>query len=208
MVAQRQYTYITPEQYLEAEDRAETKSEYYDGVIVAMSGASPEHNEITFDIIGELKPQLRHGNCRGFASDLRIRVPTCNTYFYPDASVSCEQPRYETIRGVRSLLNPTLVIEVLSDSTEQADRGNKFRCYQTLDSLQAYVLVSQYRPRLEVFTRQEDGSWEYRAFEGMDTVAPLPAIGCELRLADVYARIAFPQSPKNDANAAPAEEIH
>lgn len=198
MVAQRQYPYVTPEQYLAAEDEAETKSEYYDGVIVAMSGASPEHNEITFDIIGELKPQLRGGNCRGFASDLRVRVPACNTYFYPDASVACEQPRYETIRGVRSLLNPTLVIEVLSDSTEQGDRGNKFRCYQTLDSLQTYVLVSQYRPRIEVFTRHEDGLWEYRAYEGMEAVAPLPAIGCALRLADVFVQITFAPDPETE----------
>ncbi len=206
MVAQRQYKYISPEQYLAAEDKAEAKSEYYDGVIVAMSGATPEHNKITFDLTVTLGSQLQRGNCQGFASDLRVRVPVCNNYFYPDVSVACEEPRYEIIQGLRALLNPALIVEVLSNSTEQADRGNKFRCYQTLESLQAYVLVSQYRPRIEVFTRQEDGSWQYRAFEGMDAVAPLPTIGCELRLADVYSRMIFPPELEEDATAASAEE--
>lgn len=202
MKAQRRYRYFTPEEYLAAEDKADTKSEYYDGVIVAMSEASPEHNKITFDVIGELTPQLRRGNCDGFASDLRVRVPVCNTFFYPDVSVACEKPRYETIGGLRALLNPTLIVEVLSNSTEQGDRGNKFRCYQTLDSLQVYVLVAQYRPRIEVFTRQEEGTWRYVAFEGLDAVVPLPTIGCELRLADVYARITFPPETEEDADAA------
>src|SRR5438105_575412 len=135
MVAYAKKPYITPEEYLQRERDAVTKSEYWDGVIVAMSGGSPAHNTIAFNIAGELKPQLEGGTCRGFSSDQRVQVRACNRYFYPDASVVCGRPQYENIDGVLSLQNPVLIVEVLSDSTEKADRGEKMRCYQMLGSL-------------------------------------------------------------------------
>src|ERR1051325_992618 len=109
MVAQKKppLPRLTPEEYLEQEQKAETKSEYYDGYIVAMAGASPEHNAITFNLSVEIGAQLRGGGCQGFSSDMRVHVPECNRYYYPDVVVVCEEPLYERVRGVSSLLNPT-----------------------------------------------------------------------------------------------------
>jgi Uma2 family endonuclease len=185
---------ITSEEYLERERRAETRSEYRDGVIVAMAGATPDHNAVVFDITGVLSAQLRGKPCQGFTSDLRVRVPACNNYYYPDIVIACEEPKYERLKGMASLLNPTLIVEVLSDSTEATDRGEKWTCYQTLESLQTYVLVSQRQPLLEIYQRQENG-WLYVAFTSLEGAVFLDAIGCELRLADVYARIQFPKPP-------------
>src|ERR1051325_1552816 len=113
---------ISPQEYLERERTANTKSEYYDGVIIAMAGASPNHNTITFNLNGLLYTLLQGKPCRGFSSDMRVRVPDCNRYYYPDLSVVCGEPQYERLAGVETLLNPTVVIEVLSDSNEKTDR--------------------------------------------------------------------------------------
>jgi Uma2 family endonuclease len=193
---------LTPQEYLERERKAETKSEYHGGIVVAMAGASPEHNTITSNVHGELYIQLRGKNCRPFVSDLRLSAPQCHKYFYPDVVVVCGEPRYETLAGMQSLLNPTLVIEVLSDSTEATDRGEKWMCYQTLDSLQTYILISQDRPFVEVYRRQEDG-WFYSSAQDMENIVSLEAIGCELRLADVYAAVAFQKPPSEQTDSAP-----
>jgi Uma2 family endonuclease len=192
MVALRKPHYITPQEYLEGERQSEIKHEYHDGKIVAMAGASPEHNAIVYDLTLELGPQLRHRYCQGFSSDLRVWVPACNKYYYPDGVVVCGEPLYQDVAGMRSLLNPTLLIEVLSESTAHTDHSEKFDCYSTLDTLQTYVLVAQDSPRIENYTRQEDGTWRYTVARGMDCVLTLDSIGCALRLSEVYARIAFP----------------
>jgi Uma2 family endonuclease len=193
----------TPAEYLERERRAETRSEYHNGVIVAMAGATPHHNAVVFDITGVLSAQLRGKPCQGFTSDLRVRVPACNNYYYPDIVIVCEEPKYEQLKGMASLLNPTLIIEVLSDFTEAADRGEKWTCYQTLESLQTYVLVSQRRPVIETYQRQEN-DWRYTAVTSLEGVIFLDAIGCELRLADVYARIRFSE-PANETIDEPGD---
>ncbi|HZP81316.1 MAG TPA: Uma2 family endonuclease [Chthonomonadaceae bacterium] len=185
---------LTPQEYLEREQKAETKSEYHGGIVVAMAGASPEHNTITSNVHGELYGQLRGKDCRPFVSDLRVRVPECDKYYYPDVVVTCSEPNYEEMAGIRSLLNPTLIIEVLSDSTERTDRGEKWMCYQTLESLQSYVLISQDKPLIEVYRRQENG-WFYTAVTGLESRVALDAIGCELKLADIYARVPFRVTP-------------
>ncbi|HZP80319.1 MAG TPA: Uma2 family endonuclease [Chthonomonadaceae bacterium] len=200
----KQLPRLTPQEYLERERKAERKSEYYDGVIVAMSGASKEHNRITFNISGELYAQLKGKPCQAFVSDLRVRVPECNCYYYPDVVVVCGEPVFEDAE-LDTLLNPTLVIEVLSESTQAYDRGDKMECYQTLESLQAYVLVSQDKPLITIYRRQ-DKDWLYSPVKGLESVLTLDAIGCELRLADVYDRIQFPalqsEQPANGATAA------
>src|SRR5581483_5690988 len=132
MVAHPKPCYVTPEEYLERERAAETKSEYYDGVIVAMAGASPEHDRIAVDILRHLGNQLERSPCEPFSSDMRVRVPTCNRYYYPDVSVACGGSQFEALVGVRSLLNPKLIVEVLSESTEKNDRTDKYDCYRTL----------------------------------------------------------------------------
>ena len=200
MAAQSKPCYITPEEYLRRERNAETKSEYYDGVIVAMAGASPEHNIITLNVGAELRTQLRSRGCTAFASDLRVRVDAYNRYFYPDVAVVCGQPSYQMLEGVRSLRNPALIVEVLSDSTEAQDRGDKCHCYQTLEALTTYILIAQDRARVEVYTRLEDGDWRLSTFHDPDATVRLPAYGCEIGMADIYANIAFPTpDDTNDA---------
>jgi Uma2 family endonuclease len=192
LVAQTKPQYITPEEFLLRERDAETKSEYFDGVIVAMVDSSPEHNIITANIITELKTRLRQNGCLTFASDLRVRVDACNRYFYPDVSVVCGQPVYQNLERLRSLDNPTLIVEVLSESTERNDRGDKWHCYQTLESLSTYILVAQSQPRIEVYTRMEGDDWRFTRFTGMDGMLPLRSLGRQVMLADIYADVVFP----------------
>lgn len=183
--------YLTPQEYLERERKAETKSEYSGGVVVAMAGASKRHNRITANISGELHGQLKGEPCQAFVSDLRVGVPECNRYYYPDVAVVCGEPIFVDAE-LDTLLNPTLIVEVLSDSTEARDRGEKLECYQALESLQTYVLVAQDRPYIEIYSRQ-DRDWRYSKAKEMTDRVALDAIGCELSLAEAYARVEFPQ---------------
>ncbi len=201
MAALPKSSYVSPQEYLECEREADTKSEYEAGCLVAMAGASPLHNTITFNLAVEIGAQLKGTPCRGFVSDLRLRVPAYDRYYYPDLIVVCGEPQYEDAIGLRSQLNPALIIETLSDSTEAKDRGEKLACYQTLDSLSAYVLAAQDRPRIEVFTRQANGVWLYEAITGLDGALTLEAVHCTLRLADVYALVEFPPDGQRSANA-------
>ena len=182
---------VSREAYLEWESQQETKHEYYDGVIIEMAGASPEHIRINGNVNGLLFIQLLDSACQEFPSDMRCFAPRCDRYYYPDASVVCEEPEYEAIQGVRSLLNPILIVEVLSPTSEKSDRGEKFECYKTLPSLRTYVLISQEAPRIEVYERQAAGEWMETVSEGLDATAILERIGCELRLKSVYARVDF-----------------
>ncbi len=195
MVAHAREPFITPEEYLKLEHNAETKSEYYDGVIVAMSGASPEHDRVAVNLLRHFGNQLEGTACEPFSSDMRVFVPACNTYFYPDVSVACGGSQFQSVDGVRSLTNPRLIVEVLSDSTETRDRNRKFRCYQTLESVQTYVLIAQDRLQVEVFSRLPGNRWEYVLNEDMEAALDLPSIGCRLRLAEIYARVEFPPAP-------------
>lgn len=192
MTALAKTRYIMPGDYLAQEREAETKSEYCDGILVAMAGASWEHNLITGNLQGEIHAQLRGTSCVSMTQDMRVRVPACNRYYYPDVVVACREPEFEEISSVRSLQNPTLIIEVLSDSTEARDRGEKLICYETLDSLTTYVLVAHDRPLVEVFRRQENG-WLHTVARGLETSLSLDAIGCAVRLSDIYANVTFPQ---------------
>jgi len=191
MVAHSKPKSILLTTYFEREDKAETKSEYHDGVLVAMAGASPAHIRITTNLTRLVGNQLEGKSCEPFDSDMRVMVQECNTVYYPDLTVICEPPRFADT-GLATLLNPTLIVEVLSPSTERVDRGMKFDCYRTLESLQAYVLISQDEPRIELFSRQSDGSWRYDVATGLQATLLLDAIGCELRLAELYTRVVFP----------------
>src|SRR5579862_6033184 len=181
MVARAKTRFVTPVEYLQRECAAQTKSEYADGVIVAMAGAGPEHDRATGNIYASLHAQVRGTSCEPFTSDMRVHVPACNCYFYPDVSVACGGSRFELLAGVRSLQNPTLIVEVLSESTEITDRGDKLICYQSLPSLATYLIVAQDRPLVQVYERQSDGSWRYRLYQGLEDVLHLPAIDCQLR---------------------------
>ena len=180
-------TIFTPEEYLVSERKATLKSEYLNGEILAMSGASNAHNLITLDIATELNIQLRRRECLVYTNDMRIRTSPMGSYFYPDVVVVCGKPRFED-NVFDTLLNPILVIEVLSPSTEVYDKGEKFRHYQELTSLQEYILVSQDRVRVEQY-RLLKTQWVQTEFRGHEDVLPLTSIGCELPLQDIYRRV-------------------
>lgn len=182
--------FITAADYLALERQAETKSEYLNGCIYAMSGASRSHNRITFNLARRIGNQLGGRRCEGYVNDLRVKVSPTGLYTYPDVVVVCGEPRFED-QHVDTLLNPTVIIEVLSDSTEAYDRGEKFAHYRALESLTDYLLVAQDQPRIEHFRRQPDGQWLYSAADGLDSQVAIANIGCVLQLAEVYERVAF-----------------
>ena len=179
--------YVSPEEYLTIERNAEFKSEYVDGVIYAMAGGSERHNLIAANIIIALGVQLRDRPCRVYPSDLKVRVPNSNRFFYPDVSVICGETQFaDEERDV--ILNPILVVEVLSESTEAFDRGKKFSSYQQIASLQEYLLVAQDEFVVEHYLRQEDG-WLYTKASGLDADLALPALNCHIALSDIYNKV-------------------
>lgn len=178
-------TYLTPEEYLAIERQAEEKSEYINGVMYAMSGASFKHNVIVANLIIELGQQLRGRPCRALPSDIKVRMPDSRKFFYPDVSVVCGEPQFHDER-TDVILNPTLLVEVLSESTAGFDRGEKFQAYQQLDSLREYLLVSQDKMFIEQYVRQERERWTYVATVGLESSLALPSIKCTLSLKAVY----------------------
>ena len=180
-------TLYTPEEYLALERKATLKSEYINGEIFAMSGASLAHTRITADIVTELNNQLRGQGCEVISNDMRVKTGPKGAYFYPDIVVFCGEPQVED-NMFDTLLNPILVVEVLSPSTEAFDRCEKFRHYQELASLREYILVSQDRIRVEHY-RLTQTQWVQTEFRAPEDVLPLASIGCELSLADIYRRV-------------------
>src|SRR5437588_8086065 len=189
-MSQRILTYISPDEYLRLERQAEYKSEYLNGEIFAMSGASREHNLLTVNIARELSQQLRGRPCESYASDMRVKVRANGLYTYPDVIVVCGEPQFED-QEVDTLLNPTLLIEVLSQSTERYDRIAKTSYYRTIDSLQEHLLVAQHEVRVEQYLRQPNGQWSQMHYTSADEVVQLTSIDCSLRLTDVYDKITF-----------------
>lgn len=190
----RAFPYFSPEQYLSLERVSEIRHEYLDGSVYAMAGESPEHSTICFNLAGVMHAQLRGTSCRGFSPNMKIRTDTGGLYAYPDLSVVCGEPTFHDERR-DVLLNPTVIFEVLSRSTENYDRGEKFLRYTTqIESLRDYVLISQQRPRVECFSRQPDGTWASSEVEGLENRLDLPSINCRISLADVYERIDFSAS--------------
>lgn len=180
--------YLTPEEYLALERSAETKSEYLDGDMIAMPGSSAEHNLIVANLIGELWQQLKGRPDAVYPSDLRVWIPASRTYTYPDVSVVRGEPRFQDGEG-DTLLNPALIIEVLSPGTESYDRGKKFEHYRSIDSLAEYVLVSQVDRRVEQFVRQSDHSWLFTEHLNPATEVALPSIRCRFVLAEIYDKV-------------------
>jgi Uma2 family endonuclease len=184
---------LTAAEYLEIERAAERKSEFFNGEMFAMAGASPAHVLVTTNVAGELRARLRGRPCLTFSSDLRVKVSDTGLYTYPDVVVVCGEPRYEEPR-LDTLLNPTLIVEVLSPSTEAYDRGDKFAHYRRLASLQEYVLIAQDRQRIERFVRQgESEDWLLTEVSDPAASVTLPSIGCELALVEVYDRVSLPE---------------
>ncbi len=183
-------TKFTQAEYLALESASATKHEFYRGEILAMSGASPDHDAIVSNTFISIGSQLRNGPCIIRTSDLRVKVASYRSYFYPDIKIVCGKPEFSQ-DNPPALLNPTVIIEVLSPSTADYDRGAKAREYFQLESLQEYLLIAQDRPHIERFVRQPDGQWLLGAVNGLDASLDLPTIGCTLALAEVYARVEF-----------------
>ena len=181
---------ITPEEYLEQERKAEFRSEYVDGVVYEMSGGSYRHAVIISNVARSLGNSLEGSECAVVSSDMRVWIPAAKTFCYPDSLVICGQPRFS---GLRSDIveNPLLIIEVLSDSTETYDRGQKFRKYRSIPDLRQYVLISQREPLVEVFTRDQQGFWLLREYAGLESTADLDAVQVLLPLQAIYQRVVF-----------------
>ena len=185
-----QKSYLTAEEYLALERQAETKSEYIDGETVAMAGGSPNHSLVIGNLHAELRQCLKGRPCRTYPGDLRVRVPAGNLYTYPDVVVVCGDLQMDDV-DPDAVLNPTLIAEVLSPTTESYDRGRKFELYQTLESLKEYVLVAQDRPRVEHFLRQDGHVWLYTDVSGLESSVSFASIGCHVLLAEIYDKVDF-----------------
>jgi len=183
-------THVTPEEYLAAERSSETRSEYLDGGVYPMTGASVNHSRIVLNIGAELKLQLRGRGCDVLVIDLKVRISDSRKFFYPDVTVICEELRYHDERR-DIILNPNVVIEVLSPSTEAFDRGAKFQAYRTIESLKEYLLVSQGTSLIEQYVRGNDGTWTLTAVAGLESSLTLPSIECTLNLGAVYDKVDF-----------------
>ena len=184
-------TLLTPEEYLEIERRADTKSEYYAGEMFAMAGAGATHNQLVWNLIAQLDRHLRSRGCQGYPSDMRVRVNATGLYVYPDVVVVCGQPQFLDDRR-DTLLNPTLIVEVLSPSTEAYDRGRKFEHYQSIESLSEYVLAASDRVHLDRFLRQADGQWLLASASGAEASIELKSVGCRLAMGDLYDKVELP----------------
>ena len=176
---------LTPEQYLSLERSSEMRHEFLDGLVYAMAGESPDHSTICFNLASIIGPQIRDKHCRGFSPNMKVRTGLGDLYAYPDLMVVCGQPGFHDEHG-DVLLNPAVVFEVLSPSTEKYDWGEKFRRYRTeIDSLHDYVLVAQDRMLIE-HHREADGTWSSTAITGRDGTLTLDSIECQIPLHEVY----------------------
>lgn len=181
---------LTPEEYLEMERKAEFKSEYFGGEAFAMAGAKRRHNVIAWNIGGELRQHLKGKDCEAYPADMRVFVPQTGLYTYPDLVVVCGEPEFQD-ETFDTLLNPILIVEVLSDTTEGYDRGKKFTHYRSIETLREYVLVSQDEARIEKYVKQGDGFWMLSEAFGLDASIKLDSIDCDLALSEVFDKINF-----------------
>jgi Uma2 family endonuclease len=185
---------FSPSDYLAFERAAETRHEYLDGIVYAMVGESPEHSQICFNLAVAVGKQLK-SECRGYSPNMKVRTDESGLFAYPDLMVVCGDPIYHD-NHPDVLLNPTVIVEVLSLSTERYDRSEKFLRYRThIASLKQYVLVAQHEPHIELFSRKQDDSWSFTETAGIETAISLTSIGCELSLAEIYRGIVLPSIP-------------
>lgn len=181
---------LTAAEYLAIERKAQARSEFFAGEMFAMSGASREHNLIASNLNREIGEQIKDLACEVYTTDMRVRVPT-GLYTYPDVVVTCGNPRFEDDQ-VDILLNPIVLIEILSDSTADYDRGTKFKHYRQIPSLREYVLIDQSAAQIEHFVLGDDGAWKLTETNGLDATLSLDSIGCRVPLSEIYRKVTFP----------------
>lgn len=181
---------MSPEEYLEIERAAEFRSEYYQGEMFAMAGAVRDHIMLVTNASREISQQLRNRPCDVYSHDMRILIPATGLYTYPDLAVVCGDRQFQDKRR-DTILNPSLIIEVLSPSTEAYDRGRKFDQYRSIESLTDYLLVASDRIHTDLFTKQPDGRWLLTSADRLEDSVDLPSIACRLNLADLYEKVEF-----------------
>ena len=181
----------TLEEYLELDKNSEEKREYFNGEVFAMSGGSPDHARICGNVYSAIQRKLGGQGCEAFNSDMRLKVPAALPYRYPDASVVCGEPAFEETRGQQMLINPILIVEVLSPSTAAYDLGEKFTAYQSIETFREFVLISQERPHVIHHLYQAKNKWLRSEIEGLDSELMLESINVTLTLREVYERVSF-----------------
>jgi Uma2 family endonuclease len=191
-MATRPHPSLTSQEYLALERKASFRSEFYEGQAFAMAGASEGHVLIVLNVASEVRARLRETPCRVYANDMRVKVAATGLYTYPDVIGLCDPPSFEDDRR-DTLLNPALVVEVLSPSTEAYDRGRKAEHYRRIPSLREYLLVAQDAVHVELYRREDQDRWLLAEANGLDGVLHLASVGCDLSLRDVYDKVVFPR---------------
>ncbi|MGE0127435.1 MAG: Uma2 family endonuclease [Blastocatellales bacterium] len=181
----------TLEEYLELEKNSEEKYEYFDGEVFAMAGGSPNHVRISRNVCNKLSQKLEDRDCEAFPSDMRIKVPAAFPYRYPDVSAVCGERIFEEVLGQQMLVNPILIVEVLSPSTAAYDLGEKFTAYQSIESFREYLLISQSRPHIIHYVRQSKGKWLRSEVDGLNNEIVLESLNVTLSLKDIYQDVEF-----------------
>lgn len=184
----------TLDEYLALERESDARLEFWDGEVFVMSGGTLGHERILRNAYDSLVAELGGTRCEVFGSNMQIKVPAAPPYRYADGSVVCEKVEVERFNGNDLLLNPILVYEVLSPSTEAYDRGDKFTHYKSITSLREYLLIAQHRPHVTHYVKQEDGSWSYTEINGVEGIVDLPSLGVTLKLSDIYRNVEFERS--------------
>ncbi|MFM9905212.1 MAG: Uma2 family endonuclease [Pyrinomonadaceae bacterium] len=184
---------MTPEEFLAFERASDIKHEYLGGQIVAMGGAKRNHNIVALNLGGDLNNLIEEKDCEAYLGDMRVFLPATSDYAYPDITLVCGEPVFQD-DVLDTLINPLLIIEVLSESTEAYDRGLKFRLYRSIDTLHEYVLISQDQPRIEKYNKKGDGFWVLSETSGIDSELQLESIGVAVPLSRIYRKVRFEES--------------
>jgi len=192
----------TPEEYLNIERNAEYKSEYFNGEIFAMSGASRRHNLITGNVFAALHSQLRKRGCEVYMNDMRVKVSSAGLYTYPDVAAVCDVPQFDDTQN-DTLLNPNIIVEVLSKSTEVYDRGTKFAMYRKLDSLAEYLMIHQDKYHAEHYLRQPGNLWLFSEYTNPEDIFFMQSVECELKLEDIYEKVIINDGREDTENFKP-----
>ena len=196
MSSQPQHKY-TLEEYFALELASEEKYEFWNGEVFCMSGVSLAHSQIESNLVSGLRNRLDAHGCRVFPANLRVKVPAYPPYRYPDLTALCGQPEIEQLGGLDMLVNPALIIEVLSKSTEGFDRGDKFTYYKSIASFSEYILVAQHRPHVSQFVRQENGVWTFMEFNNLADTVRCASVPCVLSLSEIYRDVTFDPRERN-----------
>ena len=188
MIALKSAYYMSPEEYLEFEHHSDIKHEYIDGEVYAMAGTGGVHNIISGNLYMSLRNSLQGSACRTYFADMKVKLGQGQKFFYPDLVITCDQRDEPTLSYVTF---PTVIIEVLSESTEKFDRGKKFQYYRTIPSLQEYILVSSQEYLIECFRRTKNDLWTLQTYEGLGAIIRIESLAVDAPLSEIYATLSF-----------------